>query len=131
MKRFRRVIIVALLVVGWVTTERLLRWRTMPPPSVTNFSAFAKWKHTPRDIEVIQQSGADYLLATGTGGGVLPSGPSGYVFDRSGRLVDWSSDIGDDPRFRDKWLPSPQRRGPHFDVDGALKWINEGGTPSG
>lgn len=31
------------------------------------------------------------------------SGPAGYVFDADGRLVDWSSDIGDDPAFDDRW----------------------------
>jgi hypothetical protein len=131
MKRFRGIILMVLLIAVWLTAEALMYRRTVPPASVTDFPTFAKWQQSPRDIEVIQQGGTGYLLATGPGGGLLASGPSSYVFDRSGRLVDWSSDIGDDPRFRDKWIPSPQRSGPHLDVDGALRWINAGGTAAG
>ena len=102
--------------------------RTMVPASVTDFPTFVHWQQSPRDIEVIRQGGADYLLATGRARGLLASGPSGYVFDRAGRLVDWSSDVGDDPRFRDRWIPSSRRSGPHLDVGAALHWINGGGT---
>ena len=34
---------------------------------------------------------------------LLSSGPSACVFDSTGRLVDWSSDIGDDSQFDRKW----------------------------
>lgn len=125
MKRFRVIITVIVLIAVWITTERLMYRRTVPPASVTDFSAFNQWQQSPRDIEVIRQGGTDYLLAMGAGGGLLPSGPSGYVFDRSGRLVDWSSNIGDDPRFRDKWIPASKRSGPHVDVDGAMRWVND------
>ena len=33
----------------------------------------------------------------------VPSGPPAYVFDQSGRLLDWTLDMGDDPGFRRKW----------------------------
>lgn len=33
----------------------------------------------------------------------LPSGPTAYVFDETGTLVDWSSDTGDDPKFLSRW----------------------------
>ena len=33
----------------------------------------------------------------------VPSGPSAYIFDRSGRLVEWCWDIGDNSAFDDKW----------------------------
>jgi hypothetical protein len=41
---------------------------------------------------------------------LLSSGPSACVFDDTGRLVDWSSDIGDDPRFDEKWSAQRSRR---------------------
>jgi hypothetical protein len=126
MKRFRGLIILAALVVGWLLTERMLYERTVPPRSVTTFAAFARWQPSPRDIEIIQQGGKDYLLALGPGGGLLPSGPSGYVFDRSGRLVDWSSDTGDDPRFQSKWFPTTTS-GTHLNIDSAARWIRSGG----
>jgi hypothetical protein len=125
MKRFRGTIIFILVVGAWAAAEWLMHRRTVPPTWVTNFSTFAQWQRSPRDIEVIRHDGADYLLATGPGGGLLPSGPSGYVFDCSGRLVDWSSDIGDSSRFQDKWLPTSQRPGPHLDVERALQWLRD------
>ncbi len=131
MKRFRGVIIVVLLLAAWITTEWRLHRRTVPPASVTDFSTFAEWQQSPRHIEVIQQRGSGYLFVMGRNSGLLPSGPSGYVFDRSGRLLDWSLDIGDDPRFRDKWIPSSQRSGPHLDVDGARRWINGSAAAAG
>lgn len=33
----------------------------------------------------------------------LSSGPAVYMQDESGRVVDWTADIGDDPDFRVKW----------------------------
>lgn len=39
----------------------------------------------------------------------LSSGPSAYVFDETGRLVDWTSDMGDDPVFANPWF-SPGTR---------------------
>ena len=35
------------------------------------------------------------------------SGPASYVFDSSGKLIDWTIDIGDDGRFQAQW-PFPQ-----------------------
>src|SRR5262245_38358579 len=58
------------------------------------------------------------------GRSLASSGPAVYVFDRSGRLVDWSGDMGDDSRFQQKWLPASGLAGTPLDMDGATKWIN-------
>jgi hypothetical protein len=42
----------------------------------------------------------------------FPSSPPVYVFDTSGRFVEWSSDPGDDPRFQQRW---PFREGQKID----------------
>lgn len=99
----RALIIVVLLIVTWLTTECLLYRRTVPPASVTGVDSFLNWQpHTTR-FAILSQSGGEYLMGTGPGGGLLPSGSSAYVFDRSGRLVDWSPDIGDDTDFDERW----------------------------
>jgi hypothetical protein len=132
-KRYRPIIIFVLLVVTWLTAEWLLKRRTVPPRTVNDLASFLQWRESPRRIEVFERVGNEYLIATGPGGAALPSGPSGYVFDRSGRLVDWSSDMGDDWRFRDKWFPPPAwiGKGRALDRDGALKWVAEGGAAAG
>lgn len=47
----------------------------------------------------------DYYVAFGPIKALLalPSGPPAYVFDSKGKMIDWSSDIGDDSHFSDKW----------------------------
>jgi len=33
----------------------------------------------------------------------LSSGPPVYIFDSEGKLLDWTLDSGDDPRFSERW----------------------------
>jgi hypothetical protein len=55
-----------------------------------------------REIAV---QGVGYTLAEGPlVTWAVPSGPPMYVFDSQGHLLDYTLDVGDDPRFRDKWI---------------------------
>ena len=38
----------------------------------------------------------------------MVSGPPAYIFNRAGMLVDWSGDIGEDPRFAESWKDLPE-----------------------
>jgi hypothetical protein len=102
MKRLRWIIVLVLLIAAWIATERLLYRRTVPPADVTSIDSFLKWRPDTEQFAILA-SDNEHLMATAGGAGFLPSGPSAYVFDRSGRLVDWSPDIGDDPKFDEKW----------------------------
>src|SRR5690348_2492427 len=98
MKRYRGIVVVVLvLVAAWVASERVMYRRTVPPAEVTNIDAFLKWRPATEEFAVLS-SDDEHLMATSGGAGFLPSGSSAYVFDRSGRLVDWSPDIGDDSK---------------------------------
>jgi hypothetical protein len=101
MKRVRGIIIAGLLIAAWIATERVLYRRTVPRANVRDIDSFLQWRPGTRQFAVLADG--RHLIATGAASSVLPSGPSGYVFDRSGRLVDWSADIGDDPKFDGKW----------------------------
>ena len=127
MKRYRNIIVIVSLIVAALATEAWLDRRAAPPAAVTDFAAFTRWRE-PRSLEVIQQGGSEYLFATAPGGRMLKSGPPGYVFDRSGKLVGHSTDIGDDPRFRDKWIPRWFGKGQQLNADGARRWIESGET---
>ncbi|MBI3922523.1 MAG: hypothetical protein HY318_13960 [Armatimonadetes bacterium] len=50
--------------------------------------------------------GVYYTFARGplVSWGNVPSGPPMYIFDSQGHLVDYTLDVGDDPRFADKWI---------------------------
>jgi hypothetical protein len=123
MTTFRWIILIACLVVIYVAAEVLLHRRVVPPPTVDSFATMVEWR-MPRSIEVIEEGDSEYLLATGWGSGVLPSGPSAYVFDRSGKLVDWSGDMGDDPQFYGKWIRTSKRETRQLDLVAAFEWID-------
>ena len=103
MKRYRWFIVTALLIVSWLATEYLMHRRVVPPESVKSLQSFLAWQPSADQFEVIHADGGQHLIAWGHGGAILPSGPSAYVFDDSDRLVDWSSDIGDNPQFVEHW----------------------------
>ena len=131
MKRYRGIFVVVLLVGLALGTEVWLNRRAVPPAYVTNFVGFTRWQ-TPERVEVIQNGGNDYLFAMTSGGGfLLKSGPPGYVFDRSGKLVDWSTDIGDDPRFREKWIPRRFGTEQNLSTDEAHQWIESDNSAGG
>jgi hypothetical protein len=51
---------------------------------------------------------------------MLPSGHPAFVFDRNGRLIDWTRDDGDDSRFSNQW---GQGLGERTDRDAAEAWL--------
>lgn len=101
--------------------ELWLRGRTVPPQSVTTMDSFMRWRpETTEFVAVTGPSGGQHVLAYGSLGGQLASGPSAYVFDRSGRMVDRTTDIGDDGTFQRQWRPvQPLRRLP---TEEAIDW---------
>ncbi len=122
MRRYRRIIIILICIATYAAAEWLAYRSTVPPQKVNDFASFVAWR-SPGEVEVMQQAGKEYLLATAGGGALLPSGKSGYIFDKSGRLVDWSSDMGDDSRFQKKWNSSSRGTLPRLNTDAAFKWI--------
>jgi hypothetical protein len=107
----------------WIGAELLLQRRAVPPPNVRTFDGFLAWRPRTEFFRVHQIRGNEFLEALGPGAGILlPSGPAGYVFDRSGRMIDWTHDSGDDRRFEAKWRESYPRRG--IDRQRAAEWMN-------
>jgi hypothetical protein len=103
MKRFRWVIILGVLIGGCFTADYVRHRRADPTGRVSSLSEFLIWRPSTEQFALTEVDGQQYVLAYGPAGRTLPSGPAGYVFGPDGKLVDWSSDIGDDPAFDDKW----------------------------
>ena len=105
MRRLIPVIILALLGLGWVAFTAHEVRRLSPPHSAQNLRGFLTHMPAPDRLTKIDVAGQEYLLVTGVlpSSITLPSGPPQYVFDTSGRLVDWSMDCDDDPDFVAKW----------------------------
>jgi hypothetical protein len=115
-------LLVVLLVVGYLALEVVLGMRVRPPQRVMDFESFLEWRpSTDRFAVVDDREGEDHLITYGAGGGVLPSGPSAYVFGRSGGLEDWSRDIGDDSTFRQRWPQLPRVH--DLTVEEAREWM--------
>jgi hypothetical protein len=87
--------------------------RSVPPGSVTTIEAFFDWQ--PGTHRAVQRyvDGKEHLVIFGPLAGLLPSGPPAYVFDESGRLIDWVQDSGDNSEFQNRWGPA----GPRINVD--------------
>jgi hypothetical protein len=93
-----------------IGTEVLCHHRTVPPSGLQTLDGYLSWRPNSDRFLIHSIGGKEFLEALGPGGGVLPSGPAGYVFDRSGRMVDWTHDSGDDSGFQQKWRSPGKRR---------------------
>jgi hypothetical protein len=59
---------------------------------------------TPLHLQAHPHYGVTYTLTYGEIRTIyFPSGPPAYLFDGSGRLVDWTPDVGDGAAFRQTW----------------------------
>src|SRR4051794_28400504 len=104
------VLVLVLLFAGYIAVEAICACRANPPATVQTFDSYLQWQTKPRGVRLQDLGGQTYVLMYGPNAGLFPSGPPIYVFDWSGRLVDWTTDSGDDPRFQSKWLATPRPR---------------------
>src|SRR5690349_5783774 len=99
MKRLRGLIIIVVLIGGCLTAEYISHRRVNPTGRASNLN-----EYLAEQFAAGEANGKPHVIAYGSmSSWLLSSGPSAYVFDDTGRLVDWSSDIGDDPRFDARW----------------------------
>jgi hypothetical protein len=87
--------------------------RLEPPATVTDMRSFLKVMPEPGRVYVHSIEDVECMIFEGpipSSFLYTPSGPPAYVFDSSGKLVDWTTDRGDDPRFQATWLLSPRSR---------------------
>src|SRR5436190_17451546 len=102
MKRLRGLIIVAVLIGGCVAAEYISHRLANPSGHVSTLREYLAWRPSAEQFAAVDVNGKAYVIAYGgptSSWLLLSSGPSAYVFDDTGRLVDWSADIGDDPTF--------------------------------
>jgi hypothetical protein len=104
----------AVLVMLYFAVVCFDRSTTNPGAQGQSIDDFLKAKRAPQKVERIEKEGQSYLFVTGRMSPLwivtVPSGPPCYVFNASGRLVDWTSDVGDAPYFQEKWPSSLKRQ---------------------
>jgi hypothetical protein len=111
MKRFRGLIIFTVLIGGCFTTEYISHRRVNPTGRVSTLNEYLAWRPSAEQFAQVDVNGKPHIIAYGPMSSwlLLSSGPSACVFDDTGRLVDWSSDIGDDSQFDEKWSAQRSR----------------------
>ena len=86
------------LVFGLLALDYLPRlWNKVTPPAdLQTIDEFRNWLDKENGREgIYQDSDKFYTVLIGEPGAFLASGPSAYVFDSTGRFVDWTPDMGD------------------------------------
>jgi hypothetical protein len=79
------------------------------PTGVETVQDFYQRYGNPPKVESINVSGRRYYRITGEIPAPLgfPKGSPLYVFDDTGRLVDWTAESGNDPSFSSRWSDAP------------------------
>ncbi|MDC0937201.1 hypothetical protein OAS39_13030 [Pirellulales bacterium] len=106
------VLLVISLPAGWLVSEA--RWSRINNPNgkFTNVDDYLAQSRQPNRVTKVSRDGKSYFIAYGPLDGrwlAMPSGPAAYVFDESGRLVEWWGDIGDEDNYGKIWsLPQDE-----------------------
>lgn len=67
-----------------------------PPPNTNTLATFAERMPAPQRVAQIDDAGVTKIVWVGdTAMWAIPSGPSCYVFDSSGKLIEWNASTGD------------------------------------
>ena len=105
MKRFRSLLVVLLALAALIGIETVAHRRVDPSGRASTLGEYLVWRPREQRFARIESDGRSHIIAYGPVSSwlLLSSGPSAYVFDEAGRLVDWSADIGDDPHFDTRW----------------------------
>ena len=112
MKRKRTLVILAVAgLAGFIAVEAWLHWRVVPGGHASTLREYLAWQPGASQFRAVDRSGNGHLIAYGKTSGIVPSGPSAYVFDAQGKMVDWSADVGDDPLFNQKWKSQEPQSG--------------------
>ena len=105
--RIAILVVLVLLLAVVFAADHWARRAAAPPPGVTDLHAFLKWHPLPQRFHVLTIDGREYLVVAARRAGWLPSGPSAYVFDKSGGLLDWTADANRNPAFQRRWPIKP------------------------
>ncbi|MGI8481363.1 MAG: hypothetical protein ACR2H1_05475 [Limisphaerales bacterium] len=98
---------ILLLPASWIGSEFLYAAR-IRPGSIRTVAAHFQRFGEPRFVYEVQHDGSTFYEFTGFTRTQLPllavpSSPPAYIYDADGKLVDWCSDPGDQPKHRQTW----------------------------
>lgn len=119
------------LLLGYTLEVRRERNQLAPPRGIERLSEFAKIAPPPRWLGLVRHDGNDYVSWYGEHSGPfdVPSGPSCYLFDNNGKLIDWQPETGDGGPV-ESFLQSSSRAG-EISLEDALKLTQDSSTANG
>jgi hypothetical protein len=93
--------------VSYVVASEIAYARLKNPDNITNISDFYSRFGTSGGARTIHVNGSEFVEISGplppAWSLALPSSRPAYVFNDAGRFVDWCSDPGDNPSWRQQW----------------------------
>ena len=118
--------VLALLLAVFVLDRLTLRGAA-PPPGVADLKAFLEWNANASRFHVVRKDGREHLAVMAGPRGLLSHGPSAYVFEKSGRLLEWTADTRSDHAFRQRW--PIEAGGTELNERTAPGWVEPAGGP--
>lgn len=104
--------------------------RVVPSGHAATLTEYLEWQPEATEFVDTTFGGKRHIIAYGPDrASELASGLPAYVFDETGRLVDWSTDIGDDPEFDARWSAQPNLGNANFGRDAAEELAEDLATP--
>ena len=96
---------------GWIISE--IRWARInnPEGKFSNVADYIVHGRQPSRVTKVEKQLKTFFIAFCPMDTWLavPSGPAAYVFDETGKMIQWSRDTGDDARFQKQW-PVPHEK---------------------
>lgn len=115
MKRSKKAELIIVVFITFIfvcsLTASEVRWAKLNDPNgkFSNISSYLAHGRLPSRVSKVVNGGKTFYITFSPIDDMwfaLPSGPAAYVFDETGKMVHWSSDIGDDTQFQRQWLKS-------------------------
>jgi hypothetical protein len=100
------VAILVCLLAAWIYAEKRSARSIRPTARETNLVTFLEERTEVTRLRKFTHNGKPYVEVIGKPQVSLlslPSGSPAYIFDETGTLVDWCSDLGDNQSFARKW----------------------------
>ena len=103
---FITILIIATVVGAGLALDFYQRNRVALPSDVLTLADFATRMPPPEKVISFERNGATYFELIGRrrpSFPTVPSGPPAYVFDSTGHISYWTTDIGDSPPYWENW----------------------------
>jgi hypothetical protein len=119
----------ALLIAAYFFEMNREAGKLAPPEGCATLLRFKSEMPAPRRLTLIRGDGTEYFLWTGEWGGpvCVPSGPSRYLFDKCGNLVDWEWESGEGSSLDERIASYTVVR--EINLDEAISAVGRGERP--